>query len=114
MGQLALVLGAAGAGGLSGVSSEQALQVVEAVEAVKAWADSVSLDATAAMVAELETEHVDLAPDDPSPRQWRLFVRSCRSAAAREIQVATGLPITAVSAPGVAGRVRARAGRAGP
>ena len=95
MDQLALVLGAAGAGGLSGVSSEQALRVVEAVEAVKSWADSVSVDATAAMVAEFETEHVDLAPDDPSPRQWRRFVRSCRSAAAREIQVATGLPITA-------------------
>ena len=47
--QLALVM-EAGAGGLSGVGSEKALQVVEAVEAVKAWADSVAIDAVAAMV----------------------------------------------------------------
>src|SRR5450631_4718384 len=49
--RLALVLDA-GAGGLSGVDSEGALRVVEAVEAVKAWADSVSVAATAAMVTE--------------------------------------------------------------
>ncbi|MBE3075179.1 MAG: hypothetical protein IMZ75_09570, partial [Actinobacteria bacterium] len=99
MGQLVLVLGAAGVGGLSGVSSEQALLVVEAAEAVKAWADSVSLDATAAMVAGFETDWVHLAPEPsqsntPTVRGWRLFLRHCRSAAAREIQVATGLPIT--------------------
>jgi hypothetical protein len=93
--QLAVVLGAAGAGGLSGVSSEQALRVVEAVEAVKAWADSVSLDAAAVMVREFETDFVDLSDQERSAREWRRFVRSCRSAAAREIQVATGLPITA-------------------
>ena len=93
--QLAVVLGAAGAGGLSGVDSERALRVVEAVETVKAWADSVSVEATAVLVAELESEHADLAPDDPTPRQWRRFLGSCRSAAAREIQVATGLPISA-------------------
>ena len=93
--QLAVVLGAVGAGGLSGVDSEQALRVVEAVETVKAWADSVSVEATAVLVAELESEHADLAPDDPTPRQWRRFLGSCRSAAAREIQVATGLPISA-------------------
>ena len=94
MASLALVLGAAGPGGLSGVSSEAALAVVEAAEAVKAWADSVSLDATAAMVAEFESDFVHLAPDTPSARGWQLFFRHCRSAAAREIQVATGLAIT--------------------
>ncbi|MHB8274775.1 MAG: HNH endonuclease signature motif containing protein, partial [Dermatophilaceae bacterium] len=94
MADLALVLSAACPGGLSGVSSEQALQVVEAVEAVKAWADSVSIDATAAMVAVFETDFVHLAPQTPTMRGWQLFIRHCRSAAAREIQVATGLPIT--------------------
>ncbi|MHB8185097.1 MAG: HNH endonuclease signature motif containing protein [Dermatophilaceae bacterium] len=94
MGQLALVLGAARAGGLSGVTSEQALQVVEAAESVKAWVDSVVIDATAVMVTELETDFTHLAPESLSSRGWRLFFRSCRSAAAREIQVATGLPIT--------------------
>jgi hypothetical protein len=91
--QLALVV-AAGAGGLSGVDSEGALRVVEAVEAVKAWADSVSVAATAAMVGEFEADFVHLAPESPSTWGWARFVRSCRSAAAREIQVATGLPIT--------------------
>jgi len=91
--QLALVM-EAGAGGLSGVDSERALRVVEAVEAVKAWADSVSLAATAAVVAEFETDFVHLAPEKPSVWGWTRFVRTCRSAAAREIQVATGLPIT--------------------
>jgi hypothetical protein len=91
--QLALVMGA-GAGGLSGVDSEGALRVVEAVEAVKAWADSVSLAATAAMVSEFETDFVHLAPESPSRWGWTRFVRTCRSAAAREIQVATGLPVT--------------------
>lgn len=94
MDQLALVRGAAAPGGLCGVTSDQALQVVEAVEAVKAWADSVSIEATANMVREFESEHVDLAPESPSTWGWTRFVRSCRSAAAREIQVATGLPIT--------------------
>lgn len=94
MDQLGLVLAAARPGGLSGLSGDQALQVVEAVEAVKAWADSVSLDATAVLVTELETDFSLLAPESLSSRGWRLFFRSCRSAAAREIQVATGLPIT--------------------
>ena len=99
MGRLALVLGAAAPGGLSGVSSERALQVVEAVEAVKAWADAVSIDATAVMVAEFEKDFVDLGPQSshtnpPSAWEARRFRRTCRSAAAREIQVATGLPIT--------------------
>ncbi len=97
--QLALLLDAARQGGLSRVSSEVALQVVEAAEAVKAWADSVSVDATAAMVREFESDFVDLALEPlcetpPSTWQWKRFVRRCRSAAAREIQVATGLPIT--------------------
>jgi len=94
MGQLALVMSSAEAGGLSGVNGEGALRVVEAAEVVKAWADSVSLAATAAMVTEFETDFVDLAPESPSARGWTRFVRTCRSAAAREIQVATGLPIT--------------------
>ena len=94
MAQLALVVAAGARGGLSGVSSEQALRVVEAVETVKAWADAVSLDATAAMVTEFETEWVHLAPQTPTARGWQLFFRHCRSAAAREIQVATGLPIS--------------------
>ena len=94
MAQLVLVLSAAAAGGLSGVDSEHALRVVEAVESVKAWADSVSVAATAAMVAQFETDFVDLAPEAPSTWGWTRFARSCRSAAAREIQVATGLPIT--------------------
>ena len=94
MGQLALVVSAAAAGGLSGVDSEHALAVVEAVESVKAWADSVALDATAAMVSEFESDFAEIAPQSPSTRLWTVFVRSCRSAAAREIQVATGLPIT--------------------
>jgi len=98
-GQLALLLNAASPGGLSGVTSEQALLVVEAAEAVKAWADSVSLDATAAMVARFETDWVHLAAEPshsnpPTTRGWRLFFGHCRSAAAREIQVATGLAIT--------------------
>ena len=92
--QLAVVMSAAEAGGLSGVNGEKALRVVEAVEAVKAWADSVSLAATAAMVTEFETDFVCLAPESPSARGWTRFVRTCRSAVAREIQVATGLPIT--------------------
>jgi len=50
MADLALVLSVACPGGLSGVSAEQALRVVDAVEAVKAWADSVAIDAVAAMV----------------------------------------------------------------
>src|SRR5665648_876714 len=94
MDQLALVMSSAEAGGLSGVNSEGALRVVEAAEVVKAWADSVSLAATAAMVTEFETDFVDLAPESPSTRGWTRFVRTCRSAAAREIRVATGLPIT--------------------
>jgi hypothetical protein len=94
MGQLALVMSSAEAGGLSGVNGEGALRVVEAAEVVKAWADSVSLAATAAMVTEFETDFVDLAPETPSARGWTRFVRTCRSAAAREIHVATGLPIT--------------------
>ncbi len=92
--QLALVLSAAAAGGLSGVDSEHALRVVEAVESVKAWANSVSVAATAAIVAQFETDFVDLAPVPPSTWGWTRFARSCRSAAAREIQVTTGLPIT--------------------
>jgi hypothetical protein len=95
MDELALVLGAAAVGGLSGASSEAALRVVEAAEAVKAWADSVALEATAVMVDTFESDFVDLAPERPSTRGWTRFVRSCRSAVAREIQVATGLPITA-------------------
>ena len=92
--QLALVLSAAAAGGLSGVDSEHALRVVEAVESVKAWADSVSVAATSTIVAQFETDFVDLAPESPSIWGWTRFVRACRSAAAREIQVATGLPIS--------------------
>ena len=67
------------------MSSEQALRVVEAAEAVKAWADSVAIDATAVMVTELETDFTHLAPASLSSRGWRIFLRSCRSAAAREI-----------------------------
>jgi hypothetical protein len=92
--KLGLLLGAAGAGGLSGVGSEQALRVVEAAEVVKAWADSVSVDATAVMVGQFEKDCVHLAPEVPTARGWQLFFRHCRSAAAREIQVATGLPIS--------------------
>jgi hypothetical protein len=95
MDQLALVVGAGGSGGLSGFTSDQALAVVDAVEVVKAWADSISLDATAAMVREIETSCAHLAPETPSAHGSRRFLRHCRSAAAREIQVATGLPITA-------------------
>lgn len=94
MDQLAHVLRAARPGGLSGVDSEQALRVVEAVEAVKAWADSVSLEATATMVAELESDFSGVALERPTVKGWARFLRSCRSAVAREIQVATGLPIT--------------------
>jgi hypothetical protein len=94
MDRLALVVSAAGQGGLAGVDSEQALRVIEAVEAVKAWADSVSLAATSAMVCEFETDFVHLAPEKPTTWGWTRFARTCRSAAAREIQVATGLPIT--------------------
>lgn len=92
--QLALVIDAARPGGLSSVSSDQALCVVEAVEAVKAWADSISLEATAVMVTELETDFTYLAPEGFSCRGWQRFFRQCRSATARETQVATGLQIT--------------------
>lgn len=68
--------------------------MVEAAEAVKAWAESVSLEATSTMVRRFETDWVHLAPEAPTTRGWQLFFRHCRSAAAREIQVATGLPIT--------------------
>jgi hypothetical protein len=95
MDALALVLDAGDPGGLSAVSSDEALAVIEAVEAVKAWADSVSLDATAAMVREFETSFPHLAPETPNAHGSRRFLRHCRSVAAREIQVATGLPITA-------------------
>jgi len=76
-----------------------ALGVVAAVAAVEAWADAVSIDATAVLVAELESDLVHLAPDHdvdsgPTARGWQRFFRHCRSAAAREIQVATGLPVT--------------------
>ena len=93
MRQLAVVVEAGGSG-LSGFGSEAALRVVEAVEVVKAWADSISVAATAAMVAEFETDFHHLAPQTSSAWAWTRFVKSCRSAAAREIQVATGLPIT--------------------
>ena len=92
--QLEMVLGAARPGGLCGVSSEQALQVVEAAEALKAWVDAISIDATAVMVTEFEADFEHLEPQDPSAWERRRFLRTCRSAAAREIQVATGLPIT--------------------
>jgi hypothetical protein len=85
--------GAGGVGGVSGLSSAGALAVVEAAEVVKAWADSVSIEATTVMVARFEA--ADLAPARPSPQGWARFVRHCRSAVAHEIQVATGLPITA-------------------
>jgi len=92
--QLELVWGAARVGGLSGVSSEQALRVVEAVEVVKAWAESVSVDATASMLSEIETDFAELEAEVPSAWERRRFIRSCRSAAVREIQVATGLPVS--------------------
>ena len=94
MDALTLVLDAGGPAGLSRMGSDQALTVVEAVEVVKAWADSVSLDATAAMVREFETSFAHLEPETPNAHGFRRFLRYCRSAAAREIQVATGLPIT--------------------
>ncbi len=92
---LAVVVRGGEAGGLSGCAGDGALAVVEAVEAVKAWADSVAIDATAVLVAELESDLSLLGPDQRTARGWRLFFRSCRSAAAREIQVGTGLAITA-------------------
>lgn len=97
--QLARVVGAVRPGGLTGISSEAALQIIEAVEAVKAWSDELSMAATAAMVAEFEVDFADLEPEPSASRpsrtwEHRRFLRSCRSAAAREIQVATGLPIT--------------------
>jgi hypothetical protein len=91
--RFSVLVGAAGPGGLSG-NSEHALRVIEAAEAVKAWADSVALEATTAMVREFETEWVHLAPETLTVRGWTRFVRHCRSGAAREIQIATGLPIT--------------------
>jgi len=92
--QLEMVLAAGRPGGLSGVSSEQALQVVEAAEALKSWAEGISIDATAVMVTEFEADFEHLEPAAPSAWERRRFLRSCRSAAAREIQVATGLPIS--------------------
>jgi hypothetical protein len=46
------------------------------------------------MVSGFETDFVHLAPESPSTWGWTRFVRTCRSAAAREVQVATGLPVT--------------------
>lgn len=94
MAELALVLAAAAPGGLAGVSGDQALRVVEAAEAVKAWADSISLDATAVLVTELESDFTYLAPERFTSSGWARFFRQCRCVAAREIQVATGLPVT--------------------
>jgi len=93
--QLALVLSAVCPGGLTTISSEQAVAVIEAVEGLKAWADSVSLDATTAMVREFETSFAHLEPETPNAHGSRRFLRHCRSAAAREIQVAPALPINA-------------------
>jgi hypothetical protein len=95
MDALGLVLDAGGQGPLSRFSSDQALTVIEAAEAIKAWADSVSLGATTAMVREFETDFAHLRPETPNAHGFRRFLRHCRSAAAREIQVATGLPINA-------------------
>ncbi|MDQ1537251.1 MAG: hypothetical protein QOE58_1644, partial [Actinomycetota bacterium] len=74
------------------MNGNQVLRVVEAAETVRSWADSVSLTATAALVAEVEKDFADLGVKRTA-RIWTRFVRGCRSAVAKDIMVATGLPV---------------------
>ena len=92
--QVALLKRFAAPGGFLGATGDQALLVIEAAEAVKAWADSGAVMAAAHLTRELESDRSLQDPRDRTRLGRQRFVRECRSVAAREIQVATGRPIT--------------------
>jgi len=92
--QVALLRRVAAPGGFRGATGDQALLVIEAAEAVKAWADSGAVMAAAHLTRELESDRSLQDPRDRTRLGRQRFVRECRSVAAREIQVATGRPIT--------------------
>ncbi len=92
--QLALLRRVTAPGGLRGATSEDALQVIEAAEVVKAWAESSAVAAAAYLTRELESARSLDDADDLTRMGRQRLVRECRSVAAREIQVATGRPIT--------------------
>ena len=92
--QLAILRRATAPGGLFGASGDEALRVIEAAEAVKAWAESGGVAAAAHLTRALEWDRSMQDPSDRTRMGNQRFVRECRSVAAREIQVATGRPIT--------------------
>jgi len=92
--RLALLKRVSESGGLLGATGDEALQVIEAAEVVKAWADSSAVAAAAHLTRELESDRSMWDSGDRTKMGRQRFVRSCRSVAAREIQVATGRPIT--------------------
>jgi len=92
--QLALLKRVTVSGGLRGATAEDALQVIEAAEVVKAWAESRAVAAAACLTRELESDRSRDEAGDLTRMGRQRFVRECRSVAAREIQVATGRPIT--------------------
>ena len=91
---LALLQRVAAPGGLRGATGDEALKAIEAAEAVKAWAESSAVAAAACLARELESERSLLSAKDLTRLGYVRFVRECRGVAAREIQVATGRPIT--------------------
>lgn len=93
--QLAILRRATAPGGLFGASGDEALRVIEAAEAVKAWAESGAVAAAAHLTRALESDRSMQDPSDRTRMGNQRFWRECRSVAAREIQVATGRPITA-------------------
>lgn len=92
--QLAILQRATAPSGLFGASGDEALQVIEAAEAVKAWAEAGAVAAAAHLTRALESDRSMQDPDDRTRMGHQRFRRECRSVAAREIQVATGRPIT--------------------
>jgi hypothetical protein len=92
--QLALLERAAVTGGLRGASGDEALGLIAAAEAVKGWAESIAVAAAATLTRKLESDRSSQDPRDRTKLGYLRFVRECRSVAAWEIQVATGLPIT--------------------
>jgi hypothetical protein len=87
---------AAKAGACEWLTADEALQVVEAGEAVKAWAEAVSLDATAALAHRLfdlhDVEHdVRAGVGARSDQDWAELRVQANQTAASEIEAATGI-----------------------